>query len=370
MATVAKDVSFAYSVIRLHRFAAVLIAWLSIFAPIHAVGDSSSTCGEDTISVSVPRLYGTICGGSYRDMQVLSGAGETRTLPDIVINEKFIGALRTDGYVAIAANSWMIDSFDLTRAKLKAYRISDGADFTAFIVGGDGLATYRRNKTVGMTFKLNNVSDAFTGPVKIVLSGVQVAFSRYAAVGLDAYLQIGGAGVPTPDMDLPENDPQGLGCKNGSLATLSRLKVGWVGFLEYLPYERCQSRGNPTAWNATCEMSMETFWNAPTKFGYPGSFFVIATVPSSSGVGGLYAKTPSGSWQRFTSCADMPAYSSGLLGDCSFEVFNQPADITTLAGTQIYAGWGFVPVDSPTGAACEDLVLNGNYLQIFSVPSR
>lgn len=348
-------------------FAIVFVA--TGFVPIAAKcqgfsSGAAESCAEDTVDVSVAQIYGSVCGGSTRDLLFNTHAGETVTLPDIIITEKHIGVLRPEGYIALAArattfyisgygipHSLGITAFDISGATVKAYRTTDNTDFTAYILGGSTLSTYVRNNTAGMTFKLNNSSEAIVGPVKIVVSGVTALIPKNAGPQR-VYLRIGGSTIDNPDMDLQPTDSQGIGCELGSRATKKDLLIGNVdAWREYFP--ACDWHGPLTSWNAQCNVIQEDY-----LFGKPGSIFVVADVPYNNGIGGFYFMDGTGAWKLFTSCAEAPAYSTGTLGNCQFQVLDRNTDVSALDGTYIYYGFGLAQPGSPPGTACNDMIAN------------
>lgn len=266
----------------------LLIAGFAVF-PVagRVLADTAPTqSSADTTTVAIGKLEGMVCGGASYELAFFATAGSTVSLPDIFITENRIGALRTDGFVALAISTGRIAAFDISHATLKAYRTSDNSDVTAYLIDRSSLASHVRGMTANMTFRLANISDAMTGAARIVLSGVKADITTTAYAG-DVNLTVGGAAAGNPDLDLPVGDVQGIGSDLGSRASKSILKVGYIGSSVIAVQPSCTPSGSRTSWNAECEMY---FLRGDVFFGKPGSVFIAAIVPDSSGVGGIYFK--------------------------------------------------------------------------------
>lgn len=320
-----------------------------------ALGESPAT------SVDTAGRYASVCGGSTRDLFFYSHAGETVSLPDIVITENHIGALRTDGYSAFATYTEQIAVFDVSGATLKAYRTTDEVDFSAYLVGANKLTSHVRNRTVSMAFKLHNTSEALVGPARIVVSGVKAKLAT-TVIGGDVNLLFGGAASDNPDIHLPPAEGQGIADELGSRATKSTVKVGYVYF-ENGRSSYCQESGSTKSWDAECNMVM---WN-DSLFGKAGSIFVFADVWQSNRHAGFYFKEPSGFWGPAASCADVRAYATGTLGDCKFQVLGQPSDVSSIVGSTLYIGYGLETPGSPPGTACLNMLQRGDYEPVLTI---
>ncbi len=92
-----------------------------------------------------------------------------------------------------------------------------------------------------------------------------------------------------------------------------------------------------------------------------GSVFVAAIMPSNRG-GGAYFLNSSLAWVPFTGCDKAPAYLTTTLSTHDkITILATPTDLSDIAGTQIYIGYGVAGSLSPTGTACNNMLNKGTY---------
>lgn len=289
---------------------------------------------------------------------VTSTAGSIVSLPDIAITEIRSGALRAGGLVALAAPYSTIAKFDVARATLKAYRASDGVDVTATILGGNALLADpapSASNVPDLVFSLANPSNAETGPIKLVISGVKASLAYTAAAG-DFDVTLGGADTSGGGLDTLEKIDSGL----GSGVTRMTLKVGAVvGVWLFVP--PMVVSGPLTAQTIHVGIGM-----AGNDLGKPGSIFVAAIQSSGFNPTAVYFQNKAGGWERFTSCATAPAIFDGALrnmGEADIAVVPTPTDLTAFKGIDIYVGYGVSGATSP----CENMLNNGTYAKYHTI---
>lgn len=347
-------------------YAALLVCACLIFLPA-SVGFAETIpaqSGGDNISVATNGTYPAVTASS------------TIPLPDIVITENWVGALRPEGFVAIAAPFEQIASFDVSAATLKAYRVSDGVEITWAVIGNNkliadsppplpplcGVSNAQNTQNAqDVVFKLAAASTAYTGPAKLVISGLKANIAETATAG-NIMLTIGGAETSGGGLDTLQKIDGSL----GSGATKKTLKVGYVVSGEGCLYCHVVNVTGPIT---SQKISIGRFWR-----GLPindlctkqGSVFIVAIFPSGSPLPGVYFLNSSGAWERFSSCDTAPAYFTGSLRqlvDVDFPIVPVPSDLSAFIDTDLYMGYGI----SGNMTACEYMLYNGNYSLVLTV---
>ncbi|WP_292995371.1 hypothetical protein [Nitrosomonas sp.] len=98
-----------------------------------------------------------------------------------------------------------------------------------------------------------------------------------------------------------------------------------------------------------------------------GSVFVAVILPNNVG-GGAYFLNSSLEWKQFTSCDNTPAYLTTTLSTHDkISIIVTPTDLSNIAGTQIYIGYGLGSVLSPAGFACTNMLNNKTYNLAYTI---
>ncbi|MBS4099453.1 MAG: hypothetical protein KGZ83_21835 [Sulfuricella sp.] len=301
--------------------------------------------GGDTISVATT---------GYLAVGV---AGQVITLPDIVITENWSGALRTSGFVALAAPYSQIDKFNVAGATLKAYRASDGAELTSTLIGNNQLLADTAPSATNVpdvVFSLAAASTAETGPIKLVISNLK-AILAVTSVG-DIILTIGGAETSGSTLDTLQIIDASLGAG----ATRLTLRVGAI-------VSACTIEPQPVVTGPlsaqTISVSMEA---SGSDRGKQGSIYVAAILHLGFNPSSVYFLNEIGAWEMFSSCATAPAYFTGVLqqsGNTVIPVVPTPIDLTAFKGTDIYVGYG-IPGKM---TACENMLDYGTYAKMYTI---
>lgn len=337
-------------------YAALLVCACLIFLPA-SVGFAETIPvqgGSDNISVATNGIY-PIVAASLKTM-----------LPDIVITENWVGALSPKGFVAIAAPFEQIASFDVSAATLKAYRVSDGVEITWAVIGNNKLIADSPPPLCGVSnaqdvvFKLAAASTSYTGPAKLVISGLRASLAETATNG-DLMLTIGGAETSGGGLDTLQKIDGSL----GSGAAKKTLKVGII--VSNFGCQNCLGI-SVTGSITSQKIIVERFWQmlAMNDRCKQGSVFIAASFPSSSPLPGVYFLNSSGAWERFSSCDTAPAYFSGSweqLIDYEIPIVPVPSDLSAFIDTDLYMGYGI----SGNMTACEYMLYNGNYSLVLTV---
>lgn len=285
-------------------------------------------------------------------------AGQTIPLPDIVITENWIGALRPDGFVAIAAPFDQISAFDVSAATLKAYRVSDNVEITWAVIGSNKLivdSSPSADNVLDAVFKLTAASTAYTGPAKLVISNLKAKLANTASAG-DMKLTIGGAETSGGALDTLQKIDGNL----GSGAARITLKVAVVaGTGDPLP--NIIVTGTITSQTIRAGINI-----AGNDLGKQGSVFVAAIFSSIFSVTEVYFMNSASAWERFSSCATAPSYYTGMLnqtGNTDIPVVPAPTDLSAFRGVELYVGYGI----SGTTTACENMLNYGTYSMVLTV---
>jgi len=310
--------------------------------------------GSDNISVTTSGIYPTAAGA----LKI--------PLPDIVITENWVGALRPEGFVAIAAPFEQIASFDVSAATLRAYRISDNVEITWAVIGGNKLIADSPPPACGVSnaqdvvFKLASASTAYTGPARLVISGLRASLAETATNG-DLVLTIGGAETSGSGLDTLQKIDGSL----GSGAAKKTLKVGMI--VSNFGCQNCLGI-NVTGPISSQKISVERPWqmlsiNDRCK---QVSVFVAASFPSGSPLPGIYFLNGTGIWVQFSSCDTAPAYFTGgfeQLVNYEIPVVPVPSDLSAFIDTALYMGYG-IPGNM---TACENMLYEGKYSLVLWV---
>jgi hypothetical protein len=305
---------------------------------------------DDSISVKV---NGTLAVGC---------AAGIITLPDIEITETRAGALRAGGIVALAAPYSNIAKFTVSHASLRAFRVSDGGEVTASYIGDNTLVAditpSSASNVPDVVFSLAKASNAESGPLRLVLSGLRVELAMTAAG--DVIMTLGGAETSGSGLDTLDKIDSAL----GSGATRMMLKVGTVVSAACGYYPTATVTGPLTA-----QTIFVAVGSAGSDQGKQGSIFVAAILYSGYSPLAVYFLTKEGSWEKFTSCATAPAYFNGELKsyydveEADIPVVPTTTDLSALKGTVIYAGYGIPGKMS----ACENMLNNGTYSRYYEI---
>lgn len=290
----------------------------------------------------------------------VSTSNATISLPDIVITEKWKGALRPGSCVAIAAPSRVVAFFDASRATLRAYRPSDGVDITWAVLGGNRLIADPApslSNVADVVFKLASASTDYTGPAKLVISNLHAQLADYDFLG-DLVLTVGGAEKSGGELDTLDKIASDL----GSGASKKEVKVGHV-----VSGEGCRScPPSPVVSGPLNAQTIHVGWGIVSgDIGKQGSVFVMAI---SSVDRHVYFQNSGGGWEPFTSCDTAPAYFTGTLmrsRNSDIPVVATPTDLTAYKGTDIYTGYGI----SGKTTACEQMMMEGYYLKVLMLGS-
>jgi len=278
-------------------------------------------------------------------------------LPDITISENYVGALRPDAFIAMGSDFGQIISFDISEAKLKAYRLSDNAEITSTIIGDNTLiADPAPSKTniADVVFKLKAASSFETGPIKIIISSLKITLLELSNVGQT--IKIGSSGTSGASLDTLDKINSNL----GSGATAQTLTIAnRAAFL--CTYNNAVVSGTSTA------RTVKASWIPPMNLeGRQGGVFVFALLPRTLG-SSVYVMSNDSTWTIYTSCETAPAFYSGTLKKLTdIPIVPTPTDLTGLLGTQIYLG-GDINADMSPGAACREMLNNGAYTLTYTI---
>lgn len=301
----------------------------------------------------------------------LSYGGNKVLLPDIIITENYAGGLKPNAFVTIGSDFDQVILFDISEAKLKAYRLSDKADITSEIIGNNTLiADPAPSKTniADVAFKLKAGSSAETGPIKIIISHLIVTLSDLTDGELVIYqgktLKIGGSDTSGAELDTLDKIDSNLG--SGTTAQTLTLKGG-VGCPQIAEvcgsgYKDVVVSGPKTA--RTIKARWVPSWSIA---GSQGRVFVFALLPLTLG-GKIYVMSNDSTWTICTSCETAPAFYSGALNTMTdIPIVPTPTDLTGLLGTQIYLGGGLAEPDASPDAACRHMLNYGEYSLIYTI---
>lgn len=306
-----------------------------------------------------------------------AATGSLVTLPDVVITESAVGALNVgaSNYITIAApSSQLTTTWDVTSASVKAYK-ADGTDVTTTIFGTATVAptvcTTPATGTSCIQVLPVTASSTATGPITLKISGVKGTLGS-SATG-DLLLTVGGSGTNT-GVDITSTSSTAstaVASDSGAKVTkATRLKVG----------SALSSTATIPAATVTGPVTAQTIIGAlaPASgdLNVPGQVFVLVQVPSI----GFFSLSPSG-WTAVKMGTTVSAngttvyttglnsgsvYSVGALGIVnSIPVVGSSADLTALAGSVVYIGYGKNSFD--TDAAFNNMISNGTYRIAYTI---
>lgn len=108
---------------------------------------------------------------------------------------------------------------------------------------------------------------------------------------------------------------------------------------------------------------------ADSDVGQGGSIFVVALLPASQR-NRVYFMDNTSRWMPYTDCTTAPAYFSGALSALgTIPVIATPLDLSALAGTMIYLGYGTGGTSSPSGTACNNMLKNALFGLAYTIPA-
>lgn len=290
------------------------------------------------------------------------------TLPDIVISETFDGAIKARAGIAIAADYQSFTAFDSSKASLKAYRVDNNADVTASIIGSNRLVNDDQasaSNVADVSFQLAAPSDRSTGPIKLVISGLQ-AKPAYNLLG-NKFVKVGGTDSSGATLDSLAK----IDWNFGAGVVVSELLVAYAPCATTAIYPvsgtGCTSGPTPEPVAkgplTSQTITLRTFTPQPSNVGVNGSVFVAAVFGNA-----LYLMDQQQRWTPFQDCATAPAYYSGLLQTIpSIPVISTPSDLSALVGAVLLVGYGTAAADAPAGSACVFMQKNTMYNIVYTI---
>lgn len=326
----------------------------------HPAGLAKSQASAAATAFAAPDS--TLAGISGTITTVVAGATYSITLPDIIITENFAGAIRASALIAIGADYQAFTAFDSGAASIKAYRLDNGNDVSASIVGSNTLSTDPMPSATNIAdavFQLAAPSNSSTGPVKLVIHGLKGSLGGPEEG--DISIKIGGAASGGNQLDSLNKIDSG----QGAGVTAQPLKIAFAGCPAYpsVPgaanhFTGCAAFPPPDEGPLTSRTITLPAKQIPANYqGRRGSIFVLAIFR-----GNVAIMDSQQQWSLFTSCTTAPPFLTEQLQQLPITpVIKTPSDLSDLVGAMVVRGFGLAAIGTPTDTACLDMLQNATY---------
>lgn len=330
----------------------------------------SATAGDLTVTVSgTAGASGSVKVATLLDATTTSvsgtlpvvQAGNSISLPDVVIGETTAAAITNNATVAIAAPNTSVASFDITGAKVFAYKVADGSDVTASVFGSATGATLTavppasgNGNTASVYFTSGSKSTTTSGAYKYVVKGLKATLATSASG--DVSVVVSGSQSVNPNLTVTATGSatDEVSSAVGAQITKASVKVASV-----------VSSASPAYPTATVTDSTKAvivglpLVAAGNDQGKPGSVYVVFIY-----AGTVFFMDSTGAWTTYTG-ATPTAYSTGSLGTTSIDVLKTATDLSSLKGGQLIVGYGLGIAG--LGDPFKNMIDNARYNVVYTV---